>query len=232
MSQMHLEDFLPTVITNPFTGEKRMAGERTPETIFAEKRAAGLALRAKEAGQQKYFGEPHPYTGELQSRPKHIGRTYDIPPDDGTYCPDQVDLVGAEAVDINQIMKKWDPSGKQFNKAIAQGMTTDAGMFYDDFTDSKSLQDALEITIHAKQQFEMLPAEIRNRFENEPGRFLDFVNDPKTLEEQYKLGIRIKKKEAPKDATLKDVINTLEKTGKGSKAVRKGGTPNEDEETS
>lgn len=225
--QVDIYDVIKTkpAVKNAFTGEPYV--KSTPETIYQETRQKGLALQKRELAELKEYGEPHPITGELQKRPKAIGRSYDIPPADGTHCADQVDRTGAEAVDINLLMKKWDPSGRQFNNAIAQGLTTTAGMHYDDFTDSKTLQQALEISIHAEEQFAMLPAELRNRFENQPGRFLDFVNDPKTLEEQYKLGIRAKKVEPEKDATLKDVVKAVQETAKTKKPAPKGGEGDE-----
>lgn len=209
-------------ITNPFTGEKRMAGESNPKTLYEERRKRGLAQKHADDKARTDFGEPHPYTGELQTRPRSVGRVYDIPPEDGTYTPDQVDPTGADSVDINKLMEKYDPAGKAFAKAITQGITTDAGMAYDDFTDAKTLQEALDISIHAQQQFAMLPANLRNRFENNPINFLNFVNDEKTLDEQYNLGIRVRPVEPPKAATLDDVVTAVRETAKTKKTPSKG----------
>lgn len=215
------------IITNPFTGEKRMHGKTNPKNQFEEQRALGKKHLELDQAELVEYGEPHPHTGERQTRPKSLGRVYDIPPNDGTYCPNKVDLTGAEAVDINALMKKWDPSGEQFKKAISQGWTTDAGLNYDDFTDAKTLQEALDITIHAQQQFDTLDAKIRNQFQNNPIEFLKFVNDEKTLEEQYKMGIRIKKPETPKTATLDDVVKAVQDTAKTKKQTPKGGDSEE-----
>lgn len=225
MKQVDIYDVIKPEIKNAFTGEKYV--KDLVLTAYEEQRKKGLEQKKLHTAELIEYGEPHPITGKRQTRPKSVGKTYNIPPDDGTYCPDKVDRTPGASVDINELMKKWDPSGKQFSNAIAQGITTDAGMRYDDFTDSKSLQEALNITIHAEQQFLMLPAAIRNKFENDPIKFLDYVNDEKTLEEQYALGIRVKKEEPPKDATLKDVVDAVNATAKTKKTPSKGGDTDE-----
>lgn len=204
-----------------------MAGEKTIETNYEEKRAAGLAALQLHMGELVEYGEPHPITGKRQTRPRHIGTVYDIPPDNGTYCADQVDRTGHESVDINELMKKYDPAGKQFAKAITQGLQTDAGMYYDDFIDAPTFEQALNQSIHAEQQFAMLPANLRNRFENNPVNFLKYVNDPKTLDEQYSLGIRVKKVEPVKDATIKDVVDAIKGAATPPKTAGKGGISGE-----
>lgn len=196
-----------------------------PQTTFEEAREKGIKHKKLDDAEQIEWGEPHPYTGKRQTRPKSVGQVYDIPPADGTYCENKVDHTGA--VDVNELMKKWDPSGQQFNRAISQGMVTPTGMHYDDFTDGKTLQEALDIANHAKEQFAMLPANLRNRFENNPINFLNYVNDPNTLEEQYSLGIRVKKVEAPKDATIQDVVNAVKETARPKKTAPKGGEGDE-----
>lgn len=225
MKQVDIYDLLPPEkpkIKNAFTGEPYMKG--TPETKFEEKRRTGLALKKLHEGELIEFGEPHPITGKRQTRPRSVGTVYDIPPDNGTYCEDKVDHEGKEYVDVNELMKKWDPAGTQFSKLLTQGHVTTAGLPYDDYTDAPTFQEALDIAIHGKEQFAALPANIRNRFENDPVRFLQYVNDPSTLEEQYSLGIRIKKVEPPKDATLKDVVDAVKGTAKPPKTAGKGGS--------
>lgn len=208
-------------VKNAFTGEKLMRDGK-PENIFNEKRKAGLLRLAEDEAQLMEYGEPHPVTGKRQTRPKSVGTVYDIPPDNGTYCPDKVDPTGAEATDINKIMERIDPAGRQFSNAIAQGLQTDAGMYYDNFIDAPTFQEAQNLFIHATQQFDMLPAKLRNKFENNPAEFLRYVNDPANLEESYQLGIRVKKVEPEKDATNRDVINAIRETAKGSKKTPKG----------
>ena len=40
-----------------------------------------------------------------------------------------------------------------------------------------------------------MPAEVRDRFQNDPGRFLEFANDASNYEEALKMGLAIKRPE-------------------------------------
>lgn len=164
---------------------------------FEIQREKGLAQKALDDGELVEYGEPHPITGMRQMRPKSVGATYDIPPDNGTYAPNRVDLTGADAVDINAIMDRIDPAGKQFANAVAQGLLTDAGMKYDNFIEAPDFQNALNLSIHAQQQFNRLPADLRERFGHDPAKFLNYIHDPQKLEEQYLLGLRVRPPREP-----------------------------------
>lgn len=56
-------------------------------------------------------------------------------------------------------------------------------------------QAAITKLAEAKSMFAGLPAKLRNRFENDPGQFLDFVHDRENLAEMRELGLL--KPEAP-----------------------------------
>jgi len=53
----------------------------------------------------------------------------------------------------------------------------------DDFTAS------MEIVARGQTMFEELPSSIRTRFENDPAKFLDFVQDEENKEEMQELGL-------------------------------------------
>lgn len=50
-------------------------------------------------------------------------------------------------------------------------------------------QSACQTVAAAKSLFAELPAALRNRFENEPAKFLDFVHDDRNIEEARELGL-------------------------------------------
>lgn len=60
---------------------------------------------------------------------------------------------------------------------------------YGDFSNVKTYQEAQTLIARVNGYFESLPAQVRQRFGNDPSKFLDFVNDPKNREEGEKLGI-------------------------------------------
>lgn len=62
--------------------------------------------------------------------------------------------------------------------------------FYGDFSEAPTtLADAIAIVDAARDRFLDLPAELRNRFQNDPVNLWSFVNDPRNLREAVKLGL-------------------------------------------
>ena len=47
----------------------------------------------------------------------------------------------------------------------------------------------MQIVATANSMFQDLPSSIRNQFQNDPGQFLDFVQDPENLEEMREMGL-------------------------------------------
>jgi len=83
--------------------------------------------------------------------------------------------------DINNILKKYQKTGAldHVNKHEASyGYATS-----DDFTAS------MEIIARGQKMFAELPSSIRTKFENDPAKFLDFVQDEKNTEEMQELGL-------------------------------------------
>lgn len=80
------------------------------------------------------------------------------------------------------------------NRARARGMMPQMERIqraqYGDFTGALDFQTLNNRIIEAKNQFAMLPSEIRKRFENDPGKLIEFLNDPTNAEEAAKLGLR------------------------------------------
>lgn len=64
---------------------------------------------------------------------------------------------------------------------------------YGDFSDVPDLRTALDLVNDAKNKFMALPAKLRERFHNQPGRLWDFVNDPQNAEEAVRLGLLVRR---------------------------------------
>lgn len=83
--------------------------------------------------------------------------------------------------DVNEIIKKYDKMGviTHVNKIEAK---------FGDFTVGQ-FQEMQNQILEATSMFNSLPSDIRKRFANDPGKLLDFMDDPNNREEAIKLGL-------------------------------------------
>ena len=81
-----------------------------------------------------------------------------------------------------------------------QDITLNAQPMFGDFTDiPSSYHEALNVVTRAKQNFMLLDAKLRARFDNDPGQFVEFVSNPENKDECIKLGLieQVKPIESP-----------------------------------
>lgn len=98
----------------------------------------------------------------------------------------------AQECDINEILKRA-RNGREIthlNARIAQ---------YGDVSQVPDFHEAMNVVATAQSMFMELDANLRERFDNDPGKFLEFVQDVKNVDECEKLGILTKKQEKPKE---------------------------------
>lgn len=62
---------------------------------------------------------------------------------------------------------------------------------------NNDFQEAMQIVTAAQQHFDVLPSEIRKKFNNSPAEFLDFVHNPDNSDEMVKLGLAQRIEKAP-----------------------------------
>lgn len=86
-----------------------------------------------------------------------------------------------EDADINSIIKRLTKSG------VAR--MNQNPPFYADVSEFSDLQGSLIKVQRAQEAFMELDADIRERFENDPVKLINFLEDPKNLDEAVKLGI-------------------------------------------
>lgn len=84
--------------------------------------------------------------------------------------------------DINAMFKRFERTGQLPDMIVKEGR-------YGDFSDVPDYQQACDIVRHADEQFAMLDVTIRNRFENDPAKFLAFATDEKNYDEMEKMGL-------------------------------------------
>lgn len=85
--------------------------------------------------------------------------------------------------DINNIMKKYLKQGISYNQ-----LPNPSGV-YGDFSNVKDYQNSLQTIIDADQAFLTIPSNIRKRFDNDPQKLFEFLNDKKNLDEAISLGL-------------------------------------------
>lgn len=121
-------------------------------------------------------------------------------------CPEptRTDESQLKDTDINNIMKKYAKTGviTHITQAIPQ---------FGDVSQLGDYQSCLNHVLHAQQLFSELPARTRERFNNDPTQFVDFMDDENNLEEAIKLGLAIPKPEAITPVIKKDDSNDAKK---------------------
>lgn len=87
----------------------------------------------------------------------------------------------ADEVDINKIMARV-----QKGQTV---LTSSGEPFYGDVSDLGGLQDAIIKVQEAEDLFMQFPAEIREKFENDPVKMISFLEDEKNRPEAEKMGL-------------------------------------------
>lgn len=97
---------------------------------------------------------------------------------------------------------------------------------YGDFTDIPTdLRECLIVVRRADELFMSLDAQVRRRFDNDPAKMLDFLNDSKNREEAISLGLVTAPVAPVKDEqleTLKSIDSSLKANSGAKKSKPKG----------
>lgn len=101
--------------------------------------------------------------------------------------------------EISNILKKFRKvHGVEYFEVVGPGQSF--GGSYFDSSDVVDYRTAFEQVERANARFDALPAILRQRFDNDPAKFLDYASDSKNLDEMIKLGIAKKRETAHQDA--------------------------------
>lgn len=106
----------------------------------------------------------------------------------GGFGPTKTQQGLSERTDINQIMKKYDPSVRE---KLMMGPQAIQGPIVD-LTGIGDYEEAWNKANRGREAFMRLPSAIRNRFENDPEKLIKFLHskDQKDIDESVALGIR------------------------------------------
>lgn len=91
--------------------------------------------------------------------------------------------------DINTILKRFGVTGLVPGNGRVPA--------YGDFTGISDYRSALHAIMEAEDSFMSLPSDVRERFGQDPAKFVDFCLDPANLEEARKLGLAPPAEPAP-----------------------------------
>jgi len=94
----------------------------------------------------------------------------------------RVEQCHRDECDINKIIAKYDRTG-------VLNHVNDFEARYEDLT-GLDYQTMLNTVANANSMFEGLPSEIRNQFDNEPQKFISFMDDENNNNAMYEMGLK------------------------------------------
>lgn len=101
----------------------------------------------------------------------------------GLFCEDETlaQQQFRDECDINTIIRNFGLTGQ---------MPADVRVpLQGDFAEAPDFQSAMNLLLAAEDAFMQYPAELREEFQNDPGKFVEFVSDPKNVERCRELGL-------------------------------------------
>lgn len=111
--------------------------------------------------------------------------------------------------DINHIVKRYQKAGVP--------LTMQPGAIFGDFTDADTFRRSHDAIATAKSEFEKLPSNVRNFFDNDVALCIDFMANPENEADCIELGLMPKKqKEASSGAGAPAEIEALGGDGGGA----------------
>jgi phage internal scaffolding protein len=124
--------------------------------------------------------------GELANR-RLIYAAKVLPPNEGLVCPAEglTKQSFKEECDINTIVRMFGVTGKV---PANVRMPT-----YGDFEDVGDFREAMEAINAASASFAEMPSEVRERFSNDPAKFVDFCSNEANKAEAERLGLTVPK---------------------------------------
>lgn len=101
----------------------------------------------------------------------------------GDFEPTLTKQAFKEECDINEILKRA-ANGQDLSGSISSRVAQ-----YGDFTQFPDFHESMNVVARAQEAFMELPWQVRERFANDPGKFVEFCQDEKNYDEAVKLGL-------------------------------------------
>ncbi|QXP08194.1 MAG: internal scaffolding protein [Arizlama microvirus] len=90
-----------------------------------------------------------------------------------------------ESADINKIMARYEKTG-----VLIDASGVERKPQYGDFTVLKDYHSMMSAVRNAERAFDLLPANVKNRFLNDPQKLIDFLENPVNDKEAVSLGLK------------------------------------------
>lgn len=101
-----------------------------------------------------------------------------------------------EECDVINIIKRHDRNG--IIEHVQRGQAR-----YGDFSNVADYREALDLVRDAQNEFMTIPSDIRKKFDNDPGKFYEFVSNPDNKEELKTMGFITSEVEVPSSVSTK-----------------------------
>lgn len=113
--------------------------------------------------------------------------------------PDNVELITSEDSLVQQQFAESTRVRNILDKFMRTGMIDSNPLppRYEDVSEVQDYQSAMNLLVSVQGHFDALPSKIRDRFGNDPEKYLAFINDPNNLDEAVELGLLQKSEPAP-----------------------------------
>lgn len=85
--------------------------------------------------------------------------------------------------DVNNVVQRWLKTG------VVDHVRSSSNQQFLDCTQVNDYHNALNVVINAENAFNELSAHVRERFDNDPAKYLAFMSDAANTEEAIKLGL-------------------------------------------
>lgn len=107
-----------------------------------------------------------------------------------------------DEADINKIIARFEKTG------MTESLNS-REPFYGDVSELVDYHACLNIVHEAQGLFNQMSAEIRNRFDNDPRKMIEFLDNPANLEEAISLGMAVRRPEGGGESAVNAPGSTI-----------------------
>ena len=113
--------------------------------------------------------------------------------------PDNVELITSEVSLVQQQFAESTRVRNILDKFMRTGIVEGNPLppRYEDVSEVQDYQSAMNLLVNVQGHFDALPSKIRDRFGNDPEKYLAFINDPQNIDEAVELGLLQKTVQEP-----------------------------------